>query len=119
MTAFVKMSPHAAQLREAYDAEGLSNPIGTFVCPHCHETADVEYTTTDYEFPSGAGRECRADCVDVARCFLCDGVSYWLILDMGEGSDWRDFPRYLLHPMPLGAKRVRSMGQDIQDRARP
>lgn len=105
MNAFVNMNNQAAQLREAFDSEGLSNPVGTFECPHCHQTADVEYTTTDYEFPSGANRVGRADCVDVARCFQCDGVSYWLILEMGEGSDWRDFPRVLLHPSASGVKK--------------
>ena len=105
MNAFVNMNQQAAQLSKAYDAEGLSNPIGTFVCPHCQQTASVEYATTDYEFPSGASREGRADSVDVARCFQCDGVSYWLILDMGNGSDWRDFPRVLLHPSVSGVKK--------------
>lgn len=104
MNAYVTMSAEAGQLRAAYDAEGLTNPIGIFICPHCERPADVEYSTVHPEFPSGKRGSPNLDPVDAARCFRCDGVSYWRLVDFdGEygvdgARDWRDFPRELLYP---------------------
>jgi len=47
------MSAQAAELRASYDAERMSNPIGIFICPHCHQAADIEYEVPYLEFPSG------------------------------------------------------------------
>ena len=101
MNAFVTVSAEAAALRASYDAEGMSNPIGIFICPHCHQAADVEYEVPHLDFPSGKrGYFGGGDFVDAARCFRCGGVSYWVMddFDLHDGLDWRDIPRTLLWP---------------------
>ncbi len=102
MNACVNMSTHAAQLRAAYDAEGMSNPIGIFICPHCHQATDVEYGTPSLDFPTGTPAISH-DPIDAARCFRCGEVSYWLLTDFdlynNDGRDWRDFPRVLIYPV--------------------
>jgi len=103
MNAFVTVSAEAAKLRASFDAEGMTNPIGIFICPHCHQAADMEYGLTFLDFPSGRDGRGRANSVDAARCFLCGEVSYWLMVDFHlhneGGRDWRDFPRVLLYPL--------------------
>lgn len=96
------VSLEAQNLRQAYDAEGLSNPIGVFECPCCGQVADVEYGCGGPEFPSGnIGRFGPDGILDAARCFQCNGVSYWRIVDFDihndGGRDWRDFPRVLVY----------------------
>lgn len=103
MNAFVTLSAEAAELRESFDAQEMSNPIGIFTCPHCHQAADVEYGLVVPDFPSGRSGRTGADSVDAARCFRCGEVSYWLMIDFDlhndGGRDWRDFPRVLLYPL--------------------
>lgn len=103
MNAFVTISAEAAALRASYDAEGMSNPIGIFICPHCHQAADVEYEKPWTDFPSGAEPYTCTHPVDTARCFRCKQVSFWLMVDFdlhnNDGRDWRDFPRKLLWPL--------------------
>jgi integrase len=104
MNAFVTISAQAAELRASYDAEGMSNPISIFICPHCHQAADVEYEVPDLDFPSGMPVNGGRDPIDAARCFRCGRVSYWLMVDFdlhnNDAPDWRDFPRVLLYPIP-------------------
>lgn len=106
MNAYVTISPEAAELRAGYDAEGMSNPIGIFACPHCERVGDVEYGTIFLDFPSEKRGALGPDHVEAARCFRCDGVSYWRLVDFDEeyridaGRDWRDFTRELLYPKP-------------------
>lgn len=95
-------SLEAEDLRRAYDNEGLSNPIGVFTCPCCGQIADVEFSCGGPEFPSGSiGRFGPDGALDAARCFQCDGVSYWRTVDFDKhndgGRDWRDFPRVLVY----------------------
>lgn len=96
------VSLEAQVLRQAYDDEGLSNPIGIFICPHCQQAADVEYETPSLDFPSGTPARTH-DPIDAARCFRCGEVSYWLLTDFDryntDGRDWRDFPRVLIYPV--------------------
>lgn len=103
MNAFTTVSAEAAALRASYDAEGMSNPIGIFVCPHCHRAADVEYGLLYSDFPSGKPGRTHDDPIDAARCFRCNEVSYWVLDDFdlhnNDGRDWRDFPRTLLWPL--------------------
>lgn len=95
-------SLEAQSLRQSYDDEGLSNPIGVFKCPCCGQVADVEYGCGGPEFPSGnIGRFGPDGALDAARCFQCGGVSYWRTVDFDKhndgGRDWRDFPRVLVY----------------------
>lgn len=97
-----RISLEAEALRAAYDREGLSNPIGTFTCPCCNQVADVEYGCGRHEFPSGETGSFGPDgSLDAARCFQCNGVSYWRLVDFdlhnNDGRDWRDFPRALVY----------------------
>jgi hypothetical protein len=95
---------HAKAMREAYDREGLDNPIGTFSCPHClGDECDVEYAIPRFEFPSGASHTSGAERVDAGRCFQCDKVSYWRVLDSSDTHSTCDLPRKLLFPLEVEA----------------
>lgn len=100
-------SLEAQGLRQAYDDEGLSNPIGVFECPCCGQVADVEYGCGGPEFPSGnIGRFGSGGALDAARCSQHGWVSYWSTVDFdlnNDGRDWRDFPRALVYaPKAIG-----------------
>ncbi|WP_146224927.1 hypothetical protein [Aquipseudomonas alcaligenes] len=99
-------SLEAQDLHQAYDDEGLSNPIGVFTCPCCGQVADVEYGCGGPESPSeNIGRFGPDGALDAARCFQCSGVSYWRTVDFDKhnnggnngGRDWKDFPRVLVY----------------------
>lgn len=113
LSAFAySVSLEAQGLRQAYDDEGLSNPIGVFLCPCCNQVADVEFSSGGLEFPSGNIGSLGPDgALDAARCFRCDRVSYWRTVDFDKhndgGRDWCDFPRELVYaPKPsVGAGR--------------
>ena len=126
MNAFVTVSAEAAALRASYDAEGMSNPIGIFTCPHCHRAADVEYGLLYSDFPSGKPGRTHDDPIDAARCFRCNEVSYWVLDDFdlhnNDGRDWRDFPRTLLWPrgehLPP-SQRARPAEAPVEDQKAP
>lgn len=106
MNAYVTMSAEAAELRAWYESEDRSNPIGIFICPHCKRAAEVEYGAIFHDFPSEKRGRQGPDHIEAARCFRCDGVSYWKLVDFDQeygidaGRDWRDFPRELIYPIP-------------------
>lgn len=105
MNAYVTMSAEAAELRAAYDAEGMSNPIGIFLCPHCHQAADVEYGFVFHDFPSGREARHAPDHMETARCFRCNGVSYWnwwtLTARMTEVGTGATFPENCFTPQQV------------------
>lgn len=126
MNAFVNMSTLAAELRANYDAQGMSNPIGIFTCPHCQQAADAEYGMSYLDFPSGAEPYNCPHPVDAARCFRCGQASFWLMVDFdlhnNGGRDWRDFPRTLLWPLPEGLpqpQRARPAGAHAEAKETP
>lgn len=89
----------AKALKDSFDKEGLSNPIGKFTCPHCLEDdCDVEYVRPAVGFPSGRAGHVNGD-IDVGRCFQCGGMSYWLVLDSHSSFDRADLLRKLLFPL--------------------